>query len=233
VTTFAELAWRLRDEGYTLLPDALPPTAVRELRDVLDVGAEPGNHRWLTDWPPAISELDILIRQILLDLFPGEPFSCVRLLLFDKTPDRNWPVLWHQDRTIHVNARHTLPGYGPWSEKEGGIHVHPPEDILQGMVTARVHLDLADEAHGGLCVLPGSHHLGRIDQEDVPAHLSQQEKRFAEAKAGDILFMKPLLLHSSARSKHPGHRRVIHMEYAARPLPAPLQWALDSAGTLM
>src|SRR5262249_19581823 len=43
------------------------------------------------------------------------PPRLVRAILFDKTPERNWLVPWHQDRTVAVRARADLPGWGPWS----------------------------------------------------------------------------------------------------------------------
>jgi hypothetical protein len=44
-------------------------------------------------------------------------------------------------------------------------------------------------------------------------------------KAGDALLMRPLLLHASSEASAPVHRRVIHLEYAACPLPGGLEWA--------
>jgi hypothetical protein len=41
--------------------------------------------------------------------------------------------------------------------------------------------------------------------------------------------MRPLLLHASAPAKNPRHRRVIHLEYAANPLPGGLQWFEQTA----
>lgn len=40
----------------------------------------------------------------------------------------------------------------------------------------------------------------------------------------DALLMRPLVLHSSGRSRENSHRRVLHIEYAGFPLPEPLQW---------
>jgi hypothetical protein len=37
----------------------------------------------------------------------------VRAILFDKTPENNWALGWHQDRTIAVAARRDAAGYGP------------------------------------------------------------------------------------------------------------------------
>jgi hypothetical protein len=36
--------------------------------------------------------------------------------------------------------------------------------------------------------------------------------------------MRPLLLHASASGTGPGHRRVIHLEYAVEELPGGLEW---------
>ena len=47
----------------------------------------------------------------------------VKLTIFDKTSRSNWKVPWHQDLTIAVKRRLDLPGYGPWSVKDGVPHV--------------------------------------------------------------------------------------------------------------
>ena len=43
----------------------------------------------------------------------------VRAVMFDKTPNANWAVAWHQDRTLPVAARVDVEGFGPWSTKDG------------------------------------------------------------------------------------------------------------------
>ena len=60
----------------------------------------------------------------------------VRSILFDKTQDANWPVIWHQDLTIEVDRVVDLPGYGPWSTKNGVIHVQPPVGLLEAMAVS-------------------------------------------------------------------------------------------------
>ena len=49
----------------------------------------------------------------------GTTPGLVRALFFDKTPVRNWFVSWHQDRTVALNRRLEMPGWGPWTTKEG------------------------------------------------------------------------------------------------------------------
>ncbi len=41
---------------------------------------------------------------------------------------------------------------------------------------------------------------------------------------GGALLMRPLLLHASSPATGPGHRRVLHIEYASGPLPGGLKW---------
>jgi hypothetical protein len=39
--------------------------------------------------------------------------------------------------------------------------------------------------------------------------------------------MRPLLLHASSPAADPRHRRVIHLEFAAEPLPGGLEWLCE------
>ncbi|HEY1755745.1 MAG TPA: hypothetical protein VGG72_10145 [Bryobacteraceae bacterium] len=56
----------------------------------------------------------------------GKPAFPVRGTLFDKTVEANWLVPWHQDLTICVASRASVPGCGPWAVKAGVCQVHPP-----------------------------------------------------------------------------------------------------------
>ena len=153
----------------------------------------------------------------------NEPFP-VRSIYFDKSPDANWLVPWHQDLTIAVRARAEVPGFGPWSTKDGIPHVQPPVELLRQMLTVRLHLDAADESNGALRILPGSHRFGRLSSGRIPELRSQQPDCVCSVSTGDALLMRPLLLHASSRSTSPRHRRVLHIEYAGFELPAGLQW---------
>jgi ectoine hydroxylase-related dioxygenase (phytanoyl-CoA dioxygenase family) len=133
----------------------------------------------------------------------------VRSILFDKTPEENWPVTWHQDLTIAVAEKH-----GPWSVKDGVPHVQPPVSLLEGMTTIRIHLDDTPATNGALRVIAGSHALGRLDPDTIKSQTSAGEV-ICQCHAGDILQMSPLILHASSRSRTPNRRRIIHFEYAA------------------
>jgi ectoine hydroxylase-related dioxygenase (phytanoyl-CoA dioxygenase family) len=152
--------------------------------------------------------------------------SCfpMRALYFDKTPGANWKVAWHQDLTIAVKQQRPAPGFGPWSEKNGVVHVQPPPAVLEGMVTIRLHLDDCGEANGPLRVIPGSHTGGRLSASGVAAWRRRGPEVICTARRGDVLMMRPLLLHASSSATAPGHRRVLHLEYASGELPGELDW---------
>lgn len=148
----------------------------------------------------------------------------VRGLLFDKNPEANWMVPWHQDLTIAVKARRDVAGYGPWTVKAGITHVQPPTPVLERMLTLRVHLDDSGAALGPLRVVPGSHVEGRLDAEATRRWLGRAAPRACLVPRGGVLAMRPLLLHASSPADAPGRRRVVHLEYAADPLPGGVEW---------
>jgi len=161
----------------------------------------------------------------------GDSCFAVRALFFDKTPDTNWKVIWHQDLTVAAQQRTDVPGYGPWTEKGGVPHVQPPVDVLEHMLAIRVHLDPCTEQNGPVRVIDGTHHLGRLDQEAIVQLRAQRQATACLAAEGALLAFRPLLLHASSPATRPAHRRVIHIEYAAQPLAAPLVWHRQVAGT--
>lgn len=148
----------------------------------------------------------------------------VRAIYFDKSPDTNWFVAWHQDLTIAVVERVELPGFGPWSVKNGVTHVQPPILLLEQMITVRLHLDDADMENGALKVLPGTHRHGRLSAEQIQKLRATGTEMLCKALAGDALLMRPLILHASGRSLSARHRRILHIEYAGFDLPEGLRW---------
>ena len=148
----------------------------------------------------------------------------VRGIYFDKTSETNWIVAWHQDLTIAVRGQMDVPGFGPWSVKEGVPHVQPPVELLEQMLTVRLHLDDCNEGNGALRVIPGSHRSGRLSADAIQGLRDNETATVCRVPAGGALLMRPLLLHSSGRSSTESHRRVIHIEYAGFDLPAGLEW---------
>lgn len=163
----------------------------------------------------------------------GERVILSRAILFDKTPDANWRVPWRQDTTIAVRHRVDVQGFGPWSVKDGVVHVKPPARVLEGVLTLRLHLDACDESNGPLWVLPGTHLHGFLDDERLRAFVSGVEPVSCAAAIGDVVAFRPLLLHSSPKSRRVSHRRVLHLEFAGGQPDARLEWHdEDQARTL-
>ena len=148
----------------------------------------------------------------------------VRVIFFDKVDGANWGVPWHQDLAIPVSEKVDAPGFSGWSVKEGVPHVLPPVDVLARMVTLRIHLDDCGEDNGPLRVVPGSHRFGKFSETDIARVRGETPEVICLASRGSVLAMRPLLLHASSAAQRPGHRRVLHIEYAAHPLPSGLRW---------
>jgi hypothetical protein len=154
----------------------------------------------------------------------GKAARPTKATFFDKRPEANWTLPLHQDLTITLQHQADVPGYTHWSTKAGVPHVQPPVRILESIVALRVHLDDCPIENGALEVVPGSHRIGRVS----PATLRQMhldgEAAACPAKAGDVLAMRPLLVHGSRKASVPRRRRVLHIEYCGVVLDAPLAW---------
>lgn len=179
---------------------------------------------------PAVRELSASAEiRGLVEPILGSGAHVVRGLLFDKTPGANWKVAWHQDLSIAVRDRVDFPGYGPWSVKAGVQHVQPPASVLRNMLTLRLSLDDCFAGNGPLQVLPGSHAGGVLSPADVAQWRRRVPPVACEVPAGGAVLMRPLLLHASSAAASPGHRRVIHLEFAAGELPGGLEWERGEA----
>ncbi|MDF0488142.1 phytanoyl-CoA dioxygenase family protein [Sphingomonas sp. H39-1-10] len=154
----------------------------------------------------------------------GPRARSVRAILFDKTADTNWALGWHQDRVIAVRERIDTPGYGPWSVKQGMLHVAPPAALLAGMLTMRVHLDAVPATNAPLLVAPGTHRLGRIAEDRIEAVVADHGSVACLADAGDVWLYATPILHGSAAAAEPGRRRVFQVDFAACDLPSGLRW---------
>lgn len=228
--TDAAFVQALEDEGFALASHA----ASASLLDALDTAFQPaqdedgrrrGGQRNVLDLPVTVSaaSADAGVRPLAQAVLGPDCFV-VRALLFDKTPEANWKVRWHQDLTIAVQERRDAPGFGPWTQKEGVVHTHAPPSLLTRMLALRIHLDDCGEENGPLRVLPGSHRAGKLSEADIDAWKARTPSVTCLAKRGDVLAFHPLLLHASSPATRPGHRRVLHLEFAAEPLPGGLEW---------
>lgn len=213
----------LEHQGFSILLGVLTSTEQSELVELLGLATGAGRRGLLG--LPAVAKLarSKKLTSLVRPHVSAEPFP-VRAIFFNKSPKANWLVSWHQDLTVALRARTDTPGFGPWSIKDGVPHVQPPVELLEQMLTVRLHLDDADQSNGALRVLPGSHRLGRLSAARIQRLRAEQPDFICDMTAGDALLMRPLLLHASSRSTSNRPRRVLHIEYAAFTLPESLEW---------
>lgn len=150
----------------------------------------------------------------------------VRLVRFDKSAAANWMVPWHQDRTVAFAERLPVDGYGPWSVKDGVPHAEPPVALLAGMLTLRLFVDPCGEDQGPVEIALRSHAAGRVPAGEAATLAKAAPRLLATGEPGDVLAMRLLALHRSARSRSPARRRVLHVDYAADDPSPPLRWAM-------
>jgi len=157
--------------------------------------------------------------------FLGPKARAVRAILFDKTADNNWPLGWHQDRTICVKQIADVAGFGPFTHKSGLLHVQPPPSVMEQMLTLRVHLDPCGAENAPLKVALGSHKMGLVRVNDIAEAVKNSEQVNCLAASGDIWAYRTLILHASDAAQQPRRRRVLQVDFAEIDLPDPLEWA--------
>ena len=144
-----------------------------------------------------------------VDAFP------FRATLFDKSPTANWLVVWHQDTALPLQERREIPGWGPWSVKDGVNYAHAPANALSQVLALRLHLDDSTAENGPLRVLPKTHTLGVLSDEELHDLSTRVAAIDCLVPAGGVLAMRPLIVHASSKSQSAAPRRVLHIEYAS------------------
>lgn len=221
-------ALSLDADGAQLFPAALDEAVVKRVEDALvHLPSRPGAR--LYGGCDSIADLLAPSGAIgrIATAEQGSSTGPVRVILFDKSDSMNWSLGFHQDRTIAVETRRAVAGFGPWSIKAGQLHVQPPQSIIDGMMTLRIHLDDVDADNAPLDVLSGSHLHGRLDDDAVTA-LAETSQPFAcLARRGDIWAYRTPIVHGSRSVRIAGgRRRVLQIDYSADRLPGGLAWAL-------
>lgn len=159
----------------------------------------------------------------LIRKFIGNDFFIVKSIYFDKPKTSNWYVAYHQDLTISVDKKVELENFNFWTKKQNQFAVQPPIEILENIVTIRIHLDETNEENGALNVIPKSHFKKIYRPETID--WSTEKEICCNVTKGGAMLMKPLLLHSSSRTTNNQKRRIIHIEFSNFELPSEINWS--------
>jgi ectoine hydroxylase-related dioxygenase (phytanoyl-CoA dioxygenase family) len=158
----------------------------------------------------------------LLDNLFESNYFLTKAIYFDKPPQSNWFVAYHQDLGISVDKKAELDDYRNWTYKQDQYGVQPPIKILEDTITLRIHLDDTTKDNGALKIIPKSHIKGIIRKNSENWNIENED--ICEVKQGSIMLMKPLLLHASNKTINNKRRRVIHLEFNCNSLSKPLNW---------
>jgi ectoine hydroxylase-related dioxygenase (phytanoyl-CoA dioxygenase family) len=198
----------IEEQGFGVLPEVVLSRETRRLIDDLDQSplrrSKAGVRHALAHPSVAALAREPRLLNIAQEVLGTEalPF---RATLFDKSPQANWLVVWHQDTALPLRERHDAPSWGPWSVKDGVVYAHAPAGVLSQVLALRIHLDDSTADNGPLRVLPGTHTEGVLSDDAIREFVAQ----------GGVLAMRPLLIHASSKSQSEGLRRVLHIEYSA------------------
>jgi ectoine hydroxylase-related dioxygenase (phytanoyl-CoA dioxygenase family) len=215
-------------QGFTIEKHFIPPEILKTLIDEITASTRQKSQHGIRNVEDKFLSIAQLANSAKIlakakAILGGKP-QLVRAIFFDKNPEKNWLVPWHQDKTVSVNKKQLIDGWGPWSIKDSTHHVQPSEKVLNNMVTFRIHLDDTNADNGCLKVIPKSHEHGVLKQSKIHSIVKDTAYIECEAKAGDMLIIRPLILHASSKAKSPKHRRVIHLEFCSYELPEGMKW---------
>ena len=136
-------------------------------------------------------------------------------------------MVWHQDTALPIRERVDVPGWGPWSVKEHVDYAHAPAGVLSQVLALRIHFDDSTAENGPLRVLPRTHMLGVLSDDDIHDLGVRITPVDCVAGKGGVVAMRPLLVHASSKLRTELPRRVLHIEYAAADsIAAPLRLAI-------
>lgn len=217
------------ENGFEIVDDFIEPSFLESIKSDIELTDSKIKGGGIRNAEKKFSTVQALIDQGILSRlaksYLGKESNLVRVILFDKTPTNNWLVTWHQDRTIAVSSKVDVEGWGPWSIKGGCHHVQPGIDVLNSMVTFRLHIDESTEENGCLRVIPKSHKCGVMSQAEISSYVQESVPVQCVAKPYSALVMRPHILHASSKATNPSNRRVLHVEYSSYTLPNGLKWA--------
>lgn len=228
---------KLAEQGFCMLPDLVPRSVISEMLTQFETAfIQEEKSSWASKSRGQIYAARNLLQHIdlvrefwqqgFLKSFLrnelGHGFGLVRVLYFDKPPDRTWSLMWHKDTAIAVDSNRGASKYFSRPTVKAGVpHVVAADEILRQMLTLRIHLDEVTDENGPLKVIPGSHESSDSEGEGLV------NAETILAVKGEVMAMRPLLTHGSGASieGNKRHRRILHLEFSAtEELPDGYQW---------
>jgi len=208
----------LAEQGFGILPEVFSPEfldhAMSEISRLAPHRGRAGVRHALALQPvakiAACPQMAAFTREVL-----GPCAFPFRATLFEKTSAANWLVVWHQDTALPLSDRQELRGWGPWSVKEGITYAHAPASALEQVLALRIHFDDSTQENGPLRILPGTHNRGVLSDDEIHELSTATVPVDCVVSKGGIVAMRPLVVHSSSKSRNEIPRRVLHIEYAA------------------
>jgi ectoine hydroxylase-related dioxygenase (phytanoyl-CoA dioxygenase family) len=208
---------RVANDGFAIIPGVVSECEIADLRAVLDRSelrrSRAGMRHALRNAGVAALARDSRLIAMAQEVL-GTAALPFRATLFDKSRTSNWLVVWHQDTALPLREKREVPGWGPWSIKDGVNYAHAPASVLEQVLALRPHLDDSMAENGPLRVLPGTHSLGVLSDEALHDLSTKTVAIDCTVPRGGILVLRPLVVHSSSKSQSNVPRRVLHMEYA-------------------
>lgn len=213
-----EMSWlkSIDERGFAIIPDVLGAVDLEPLIATLrHAGVQRSRagvrHAMRFSCVSALASDERLLRSARSILGGGAlPFKAT---LFDKSATANWLVVWHQDTALPFKNRRDMPGWGPWSVKDGVTYAHAPASALSRILALRVHLDDSTAENGPLRVLPGTHVHGVLTDTAIHDLSTKTKAVDCPVPMGGVLAMRPLIVHASSKSQIENSRRVLHIEY--------------------
>ena len=213
----------VRDCGYGLIPGVFDSAQVTNLIAQLDHANMPRSRAGVRHAMknPSVARIAADPRMMCVaKAILGDGAIPFRATLFEKLPDSNWLVAWHQDTALPLSERGERDGWGPWSTKDGVIYAHPPARALEPVVALRLHLDNSTSQNGPPRVLPGTHTHSVLTDAEIHSFSESVTPIDCLMPLGGVIAMRPLVIHASSKSAADVPRRVLHIEYAASRTPA-------------
>ena len=219
---------QFQEDGYVKIDQAFSGKLLlqiqQEVDQMIDRSLKSGRRleaHWGGSWREEVDvEGDKQARSVLSIHRVHEHSACLAQLLFHPNlVDPAAAVIGSQNVQLHHTLMHSKP-----PKIGAAFPMHQDYDYfphkLDTMIAATLYLDDADTENGCLCVYPGSHREGYIEQHvhQGSHHLPMDQYPIESAtpvpmKAGDLLIFSYLTIHGSTPNTSDTWRRMLLFEF--------------------